>query len=182
MKEPAIGVIELNSLARGFVVTDVMVKKAPVRIVNSHPICPGKFLIVIAGEVDDINEAMEAGRHYGGYTMNDFVLIENLHPYILPAMQGSAEVPEISALGIVETYASPSAIVAADAACKAAGVRLIELRLANGLGGKAYFTMTGDLSAVQAAMEGAVKAIDSGLLLRTEIIAAPHDQLKPTLY
>lgn len=182
MKEPAIGVVELNSLARGSVVTDVMVKKAPVRIVNSHPICPGKFLIVIAGEVDDINEAMEAGRHYGGYTINDYVLIENLHPQLLPAIQGAAEVPEIASVGIVETYASPSCIVAGDAACKAAGVRLIEMRLGNGLGGKAFFTMTGALHDVEAAMDAAIKSIDSGLLIRTEIIAAPHEQLKPTLY
>jgi microcompartment protein CcmL/EutN len=182
MKEPAIGVIELNSLARGAVVTDVMVKKAPVRIKSSHPICPGKFLIIVAGEVDDVNEAMEAGRHYGGYTMTDAVIIENLHEQVLPAIQGATEVPEIASVGILETFASPACIIAADAACKAADVSMIEIRLANGLGGKAYFTLTGPLHEVEAAIDGGIKAIESGLLLRTEIIPSPHEQLGPTLY
>jgi microcompartment protein CcmL/EutN len=175
-------VIELNSLARGAVVTDVMAKKAPIRILDSHPICPGKFLIVVAGEVDDVNEAMAAGRHYGGYTMTDAVIIENLHPQVLPAIQGATPAPDIRSVGILETFASPACVVAADAACKAAEVDLIEVRLANGLGGKAFFTLTGELHAVQAAIDAGTRAIESGLLLRTEIIPAPHDQLKPTLY
>ena len=182
MKEPAIGVIELNSLARGTVVTDVMVKRAPVRVMESHPICPGKFLIMIAGMVDDVKEAMAAGQHYGGYTMTDAVIIENLHPQVLPAIQGATPVPEIRSVGILETFASPACIVAADAACKAAGVTMIEIRLANGLGGKAFFTLTGVLHDVEAAIEAGAGAVESGLLLRTEIIPAPHEQLIPTLY
>ncbi|MBM4372276.1 MAG: BMC domain-containing protein [Deltaproteobacteria bacterium] len=182
MNEPAIGVIELNSLARGAVVTDVMTKRAPVRVLESHPICPGKFLIMVAGLVDDVKEAMAAGQHYGGYTMTDAVIIENLHPLVLPAIQGATPVPDIQAVGILETFASPACIVAADAACKAAEVNLIEVRLANGLGGKAFFTLTGELHAVEAAVEAGIRAVESGLLLRTEIIAAPHEQLKPTLY
>ena len=47
MKEPAIGIIELNSLALGSVVSDAMAKRAPVKILESHPICPGKFLIIV---------------------------------------------------------------------------------------------------------------------------------------
>ena len=127
-------------------------------------------------------EAMEAGQHYGGYTMTDAVLIENLHPQVMPAIQGATPVPEITSVGILETFASPACIVAADAACKAANVTMIEIRLANGLGGKAFFTLTGELHDVEAAIEGAVAAVESGLLLRTEIIAAPHEQVKPTLY
>jgi len=182
MREPAIGVLELNSLARGAVVTDVMTKRAPVRIMESHPICPGKFLIMVAGMVDDVREAMEAGRHYGGYTMTDEVIIENLHPLVLPAIQGATQVPEILSVGILETFSSPACIIAADAACKAAGVTMIEIRLANGLGGKAFFTLTGALHEVEAAIEAGAAAVESGLLLRTEIIPSPHEQLKPTLY
>jgi bacterial microcompartment shell protein len=182
MIEPAIGVIELNSLARGAVVTDVMVKKAPVRILESHPICPGKFLIIVAGDVDDVKEAMAAGQHYGGYTMTDAVVIENLHEQVMPAIQGATEIPSIDSVGILETFATPACVIASDAMCKAADVTLIEVRLANGLGGKAFVTITGPLFEVEAAIEAGVAAIESGLLLRTEIIAAPDEKLKPTLY
>ena len=72
-----------------------------------------------------------------------------------------------------------SAILGADAACKRAPVQLIELRLARGLGGKAFFTLTGALADVEAAIEAAQDRVQqaSGLLLRTEVIARPHGEL-----
>ncbi len=182
MKEPAIGIIELNSLALGTVVTDVMAKRSPVRVLESHTICPGKFLIIVAGMVDEINEAMQVGRHYAGYTMTDSTIIENLDKQVLPAIQGANPVPEIKAVGLLETWAVPSCVIAADAACKAAAITLIEVRLANGLGGKAYMTLTGEQHEVEAAMEAAVKSIGSGLLIRHEVIPAPHESVKPTLF
>jgi microcompartment protein CcmL/EutN len=182
MKEPAIGIIELNSLALGTVVADAMAKRAPINVLESHPICPGKFLIIVVGEVDDINEAMDAGRHYASYAMTDSTIIENLHPQVLPAIQGANPVGDISAVGLLETWVAPSCVIAADAACKAADIRLIEVRLANGLGGKAFMTLTGELDAVEAAVAAGVSAIESGQLIRKEIIPAPHEHIKPTLY
>lgn len=182
MDKPCIGIIELNSLALGTVVCDAMVKRSPVQILDSHPICPGKFLIIVAGEVDDVKEAMDAGRHYATYTMTDSIIIENLHEQVLPAIQGANPVPAIASVGLLETWVSPSCVIAADAACKAAEITLIEVRLANGLGGKAFMTLTGELHEVEAAMAAAIKAITSGQLIRTEIIPAPHQAVKPTLY
>lgn len=182
MNKPAVGIIELNSLALGTVVCDAMVKKAPVEILHSHSICPGKFFIVVAGEVDDINEAMGAGRYYASYTMTDEIIIQNLHEQVLPALNGANPVPAISAVGLLETWASPSCIIAADAACKAADITLIEVRIANGLGGKSFLTLTGLLHEVEAAMEAAIKAVTSGQLIRTQIIPAPHESVKPTMF
>ena len=89
---------------------------------------------------------------------------------------------EISAVGLLETWVSPSCVIAADAACKAADIRLIEVRMANGLGGKSYLTLTGPLHEVEAAIAAGVEAVESGQLIRKEIIPAPHDQVKPTLF
>jgi microcompartment protein CcmL/EutN len=82
-------------------------------------------------------------------------------------------------VGVVETFAVASAILAADAACKRAEVRLIELRLARGLGGKAFFTLTGELGDVEAAIAAAeaILGAESGLLLRTEVIPRPHPEM-----
>jgi len=182
MKQPAIGIIELNSLALGTVVCDAMLKRAPVEVVESHTICPGKFIVIVAGEVDDVKEAMDAGRYYGTYALTDSIIIENLDPQVLPAMQGANPVPEISAVGLLETWVCPSCVIAADAACKAAEIHLIEVRIGNGLGGKAFMTLTGELHEVEAAMAAATKAVTSGQLIRTEIIPAPHQAVKPTMY
>lgn len=182
MKEPAIGIIELNSLALGTVVSDAMAKRAPINLLESHPICPGKFLIIVVGEVDDIKEAMEAGQHYANYALTDSTIIENLHPQVLPAINGANPVGDIGAVGLLETWVAPSCVIAADAACKAADIRLIEVRLANGLGGKAFMTLTGELHEVEAAIAAGTEAVKSGQLIRKEIIPAPHDHVKPTLF
>ncbi|MDW8131073.1 MAG: BMC domain-containing protein [Bryobacterales bacterium] len=71
-----------------------------------------------------------------------------------------------------------SLIEAADAAVKAADVRLIELRLAMALGGKAFVTMTGDVAAVEAAVSaGAAVVAQKGLLVNRVVIASPRPEL-----
>jgi microcompartment protein CcmL/EutN len=71
-------------------------------------------------------------------------------------------------------------VLAADAARKAADVRLIEVRLARGIGGKGYFTLTGGLPDVQAALDAGVKIIeDLGSMVRADIITHPHEDMKP---
>jgi microcompartment protein CcmL/EutN len=56
-------------------------------------------------------------------------------------------------------------------------VRIAELRLADGLGGKAYFILDGEQADVEAALYAAERAIPTGLLLARELIARPHDDL-----
>ena len=61
MKSPAIGLIELNSIARGILIHDLMVKKAAIQILQSHSICPGKYIVLIAGEVGPVQASMREG-------------------------------------------------------------------------------------------------------------------------
>ena len=147
MTGPALGIIELTSIARGVLVADAMVKKAPVRILQSHPISPGKHIIVIAGEVAEVDESMQAGL----------------------------------AVAVFETFSVASTVLAADAAAKAAEVTLLDMRLGQGLGGKGFFTMTGDLESIQAAADAGRAAIENGLLVGIEIIARPHEDLSRKL-
>ena len=85
--------------------------------------------------------------------MIDSFVIPNLHESVFPAIAGTSKVEELEALGIVESFSVASLIEGADAAVKAANVQLIEIRLAMALGGKAFVTMTGDVAAVQSAVE-----------------------------
>ncbi len=55
------------------------------------------------------------------------------------------------------------------------------MRLGVGLGGKAFFTMSGQLESIEAAVLAAQAAIEPGLLVGTEIIAAPHDDFQARL-
>ncbi len=178
MKEPALGMIEYKSVARGIFSCDAMVKKAPVRILETHPVCPGKYLTVICGEVADVEEAMQAGLETGKELVVSDLILPYVHRDIIPAIAGTTNIETFGALGIVETFSAPTCVTAADIAAKATPVQLVEIRLANGLGGKAYFVITGDLADVEESLSVAKKyAAGEGLLTACEIIPSPHPEL-----
>lgn len=178
-QRPALSCIEMSSIARGFRVCDEMAKRAAIRVLESATICPGKYLVVVGGEVEMVRESHTRGLEVAGPTVVDQLLLPNAHPQLIPAISAANELGPVDAAGIVETFAVASAILGADAACKRAAVRLIELRLARGLGGKAFFTLTGEQADVEAAVAAAEEVVgrDSGLLLRTEVIPHPHPEM-----
>ncbi len=179
---PALGLVETSSIARGLVVADAMVKKAPVELVLARTVSPGKHLVLVSGAVADVDEAIKAGIEAAAHTLVDRLQLAQVAAELLDALRRiTPPLPAGTALGIFETFSVASSLLAADAACKAARVTLIELRLADGLGGKAYFVLAGDQADVEAALYAAETAIPTGLLLARELIARPHDDLLAAL-
>ena len=182
MKREAIALVETVSVAVGMRVADEMAKTAPVEILESTPICPGKFMVLVAGLVSPVEAALKRGAEVGGDVVVDTMMIPNVHPQVFPAILCASEVTELGALGVVETFTVASTLLAADAAAKAAPVTLIEARLAKGLAGKAYFTMTGEIYEVEASMEAALAIVKrGGNLVRSVVIPRPHESLGETL-
>jgi len=175
MNEKSIGLIELSSIAAGFSVADVMLKAGNVQLILSRSICSGKYMVLIGGGVGAVKNAVSAGAGAAnGYLIDQFI-IPNVHADVFTAL-GRAQAPEPGdALGIVESFSVASLIEGADAAAKAANVRLLEIRLAMALGGKAFCTMTGDVAAVRAAVQAAKQSITAhGLLVNAVVIPRPH--------
>lgn len=181
MSAPAIGLLELTSIARGIVACDAMLKKAPVELIRAHTICPGKYIVLIRGDEESVRDSMEAGVKVAEQYLVDRLVIPNLHPQVIPALLAVRPISGLLAVGVIETLSVATTIIAADAACKAAEIELIEIRLGTGLGGKAFVTLTGDQYSVEAALAGGVSAIESGFLLRSEIIPAPHQDMGKAL-
>ena len=178
----AIGLIETVSIAVGISVTDAMAKRAAVEILESTAICPGKYMVLVAGDVESVESSLTRGIEVGGDVVVDSLLIPHVHPQVFPAILGATEAGEIRALGVVETFTVASSILAADAAAKAAKITLLEIRLAKGLGGKAFFTMMGEVYEVEASMEAALRvARSSGNLVRSVVIPRPHEGLGPAI-
>ena len=177
MTGPALALLELASIARGHRVADAMVKRAPVALLRCEPVSPGKFLVLVDGDVASVDEAFRAGLEAAGDATLDKLFLPQAHDQLAGALRGEARAGEaetVDALGVIETTTVAATILAADAAAKAAAVRVIEMQLARGLGGKAYFVVTGALAEVEAAVEAGVGVIAATTLLATEIIAAPH--------
>ncbi|MGE5364703.1 MAG: BMC domain-containing protein [Bacteroidota bacterium] len=174
----SIGLLELSSIAAGMLAADTMLKTSNVELLLSRSICSGKYMVLIGGDVAAVKSAVDTAAGVSGFSVIDSFIIPNIDEQIFPAISGHTPVMQLESLGIVETFSVAACIEAADAAVKAANIQLIELRLAMALGGKAFFTCTGEVAAVNAAVEaGAAIASQKGLLVNKVIIAAPRQEL-----
>lgn len=182
MEFKSIGVVELNSIAFGIQTADEMSKAATVDLVLARTTCPGRYLVMVAGDTGSVTAAVDTGRELGGAMVVDWFILPSVHPDVIPALSATGIVPKINALGIIETFTVAAGIVAADAAAKAADVQLIEIRTAAGLGGKSFVSMTGDVSSVTAAVDAGVEAaLESGPIHSHVVIASPSEDLKAKL-
>lgn len=184
MLEPALGMIEFKSIAKGILATDAIAKKAPIKILSTNPVCPGKYLIIFAGEVADVEESMNAGLIAGGDMVINDLLLPFVHRDIIPALTASTNITSFGAIGVIEAFSVASCIAAADKAAKMSPAKLVEIRLANGLGGKGYFTMTGEQADIESSIGVAREHIQQeGLLAGWAIIQNPHpDLIKKGIY
>lgn len=178
MENNAIGMIELNSIAKGVETGDAMLKSANVNLIMAQPICAGKYMVMVGGDVDSVENAWMTGREIAGRFLVDDFVIPNVHSSVFPALTATTKIEAIESLGVIETYSVVSAIMAADAAVKASAVELIEVRCATGLGGKSFLYLTGDVSSVEAAVQAGIDVLqDSGLILSHVIIPSPSAEI-----
>ena len=184
MTAPALALIEIQSLARGVVAADAAVKKAQVELLACEAVSPGKYLLLFAGEVAEVEEAFAAAKLVAGDSLLDALILPNAEAQLLPAIRAGAKgVQHVSqarageSAGILELITVAAALRSADAACKAANVELQSLHLARGIGGKAWFILRGTLTDVEAAMLAGQEIAGSGLIAGAEIIAAPASEL-----
>jgi microcompartment protein CcmL/EutN len=175
MTEKSIGLIELSSIAGGFLAADTMLKAANVRLLLSRSICSGKFMVLVAGDPSGVKSAVNAGVEAADGCVIDSFVCNNIHPEVIVALGRSSVTPPEGPLGILEAFSVTTLLQAADAAVKRAPVHLLEIRLAMALGGKAFVTMTGDLAAVNDAIAAGRELIaDAGMLVNAVVLSRPH--------
>ena len=174
--EPALALLEFDSIAIGIVAGDGMVKRAPVQRIVSGTVQPGRYLVMVTGDVASVEEAVRAGKEIGAAALSDAVFLPNVHPDVVTALAGETTGELHDALGVIETRTVPAALVAADAGLKGAAVALLQLRLADGLGGKGLALFTGLVSDVEAAVELAT-AVASTQLIRQVVIPQLHGEM-----
>ena len=179
MEIQVLGVLEFSSIAVGIQAMDAMVKAAPVQIVEAKTICPGKFVVLVAGEVAEVDASLTEGKRGREGSLVDELFIPNLHKHIIPAITGAVECDTWDAVGVIESFSVVAGIEAGDIAAKAADVLITEVRLATGMGGKSYVKMMGAIDAVEASMKAGVEHIrGKGLLCQEVVIPNPHPDIR----
>lgn len=174
----SVGMIEFNSVAAGIQAADNMLKAASVDPLMVKTICPGKFVVVVHGGVASVQASVNAGLKSLDGSVVDHFVIPNIDPSVIKAMSCGVEHVRGGAVGVIETFSAASCIVSADTAVKAANIDLLEVRIAMGIGGKAFCTMAGDVGPVEVAVKaGAAVAEKNGLLVRRVIIPGISPQI-----
>lgn len=184
MSDPAIALLEFDSVSAGIVAGDAMVKSSPISRIYAGTVHPGKYLVMVSGDTASVEIALAEGGDRGAGHLTDSVYLPDVHPDVATAIAGGHRASPLGdeALGIVETVTVSSVIDAADAGAKAARVDVSAVRLADGLGGRGYVLFSGVVAEVEAAVEAAVERVaPHGSLVRSDVIAQLHGEMAENL-
>lgn len=174
---PALGFLELESLARGVSVADAVLKRAQVTILWAEAVTPGKYVLLFVGSEAEVAESFQAGLEASGDRLLDSLHLPHISEAVVSALRGEKQSDFADeSLGLVELHTVAATLKSADAALKHARVRLVHLAVAKGIGGKGWFSLAGELPDIEAALDAAT-SISASSLAGTEIIARPHGEL-----
>lgn len=174
----ALALVEITSIARGFLTLDALAKRAEVTVHWARPVTPGKFIILFAGGVASVGEALEAARECAQSLLLDEVLLPYAHRDLLGALRGRTQPEPGDAVGIVEMTTVASTVQMADVALKATEVAVLKLHLALGIGGKGYFNLAGELGDVEAALDAVRAEALAERVVGIELIPQPHAEVR----
>lgn len=178
----AIGMVEYKTVSTGIKAADLIMKTAKVELIQAQTVCPGKYIILFGGDLSAVRVCVDAAEKTYPESMIDKFVLGNPHESIFKALTCTAEIEDVAALGVLETFTGASVIVAADQAAKTAEVDLFEIRVARGMCGKSYLLLTGSVAAVTEAIESACRVVkEDGLLLDYAVIPSPSKDFVHTL-
>lgn len=176
------GFLETTSIAKGVEICDAMLKASYVDLISARASCPGKYYIIISGDVSAVTTSINEGVSRGkGYVVYHSVL-SNIHPNVIQAINVSTVPDKIAALGVLEFYSVTASLISADIAVKAANVHIVDIRLGTGIGGKSFLVLAGELAAVKSAVSSAVNSLDTGMLVSQVVVSNPRRELIESLY
>lgn len=176
---PAIALIEFSSIATGIMAGDAMVKRAPIAVLKAGTVHNGKYLVLIGGSVAAVEESYARGISVGEDQVIDRVILPDVHVQVHAAVLGARNPCSQEALGVIETSTVAATLQSTDAGVKGANVDIVQIRLADDLGGKAIAIFTGKVEAVEAAVQIAANAVTNPeFWVRQTIIPYLHSDLK----
>lgn len=167
-----LGIVESKRIAPGVDLADKMMKAANVELVRASTICSGRYLIFIAGERDAVSTSVRVAEESGRALAGSFV-ISNISPQVLEVLKRRSLVEGDEAIGIIECRNVSSGVAAADCSVKRSAVRLVRLVTGQGINGKSYFVISGDVAAVEEAAQAAESALGTNLV-EAVVIPSPN--------
>jgi microcompartment protein CcmL/EutN len=171
MNLDTLGLVESRTIAAGIFLADKMVKAADVTLVKASTICAGRYFIQISGTRSAVETAV-ASAEESDYSLVGSFVISNVHPDLLQGVGRCREIPAGDAIGVVECKTVSAGVIAADQALKKASVQLARLVIGQGISGKSYFILHGEIAEVEEGVSAAIQVLDR-YLLETVVLPAP---------
>ena len=151
---PALAMLLLEEVPPGLWVLDALAKEADVDVLQAGTIHGGRYLILFSGEVGPVERSWRRALDLAGSHVVDEVFLPHAEARLAPAIgTGTIRWPAPGdTLGVLQAATPPALVRAVDAALKGALVDLVELRVGDGLGGKAIASLWGETHDVEAAI------------------------------
>jgi microcompartment protein CcmL/EutN len=151
---PALAMLVVNEVPAGIRALDALLKEAHVALFGAGTIHCGLYQVLFGGEVEAVERSMRRALGIAAGFLVDSVLLPDAEVRILPAIRDHAirwPAPG-DTLGVVQTGTPPDLLRAIDRALKGTSVELVEMRVGDGLGGRAIASVWGETPDVEAAI------------------------------
>lgn len=166
-----LGIVESKSIAAGVELADAMVKVAEVELLRASTVCSGRYLIHVGGDREAVETAVRLAQDSGRALVGSYV-ISNVSTQVMAVLKKSEPLDERKALAVIECRTVSAGIAAADATVKRSAVQLARLVTGQGINGKSYFVISGDVASVEEATAAARTAL-GGHLIEAIVIPRP---------
>lgn len=174
-----LGIVESASIASGIAITDLMLKTADVELIQSSTICSGRYMIYIAGNCAAVSAAVSAAEGSQRKIRGSYVL-SNVSDELVSALKKRISISEVGSLGIVECRNVSSGLNSVDKVLKSSAVHLARLVTGQGINGKSYYVITGDVASVSDAVQIAESVLGTNLI-ETVVLPQPHSSVIQSL-
>ncbi len=179
---PVLAGLDLQHLPAGLAALDAVCKEATVDVLFAGDIDPGRFLIVLSGELADVEVALHKGIVDAAESLLESLLLPQAHARLHAGLRGQLADPQQilndeQALGTLHAHTPLSLLAAVDRALKVADVTLLRLRFASELAGQGHAVLAGEQFDVEAALLAAQSGLPQGVTLQTRLIARPAPEV-----
>jgi microcompartment protein CcmL/EutN len=171
MTPDTLGLVESRSIAAGVLLSDRMVKAAQVSLLKAKTICAGRYFIQIAGDRAAVETAVGVAENSDTPLAGSFI-ISRVHPALIESVGSCREILPGDALAVVECRTAVAGVMAADQALKKADVQLARLVTGQGISGKSFFVLNGEVAEVEEGVAAARQALGKKLI-EAVILTAP---------
>lgn len=170
-----LGIVESRTIAAGVELADVMMKGADVELVRASTICSGRYMIFVSGGLSAVETSVTLARESGRPLAGSFIL-SNVSSQVVAVLKKNVKTRGSGALGVIECRTASAGVAAADCSVKRSSVSLVRLVTGQGINGKSYFVVNGDVASVTEAIEAAKEMLGKKLI-DAVVLPSPNESV-----